>query len=93
MQIPQVLLGCTRIGDDIKQIELWLSIFLRPSDLGAAIGEAVALHRSDLNTEFHALYSDFNNTQWFATGKDFASLMETAIGPVPDYHPWDVSIQ
>ena len=77
------------IGDDIKQIELWLSIFVHPNYLGAALAEAVEFHRDELKTEIIQLSTDFNNTAWFDVGKDFAMLLETAIGPVPDYHPWE----
>ena len=45
LQIPQALHTCEGMGDDLKAIEQWASIFLNPAELTATITKHYALHR------------------------------------------------
>ena len=75
------------MGDDLKKVEMWASIFLDPE----ALGEAVSFNYLENRKQFKALVSemsgDMEASSHFQSGKDLADIAVLLIGDAPTEVP------
>lgn len=82
LNIPVMLKGCAGMGDDLKAIEDWASIFLHPTRLIEDVGKHMLLHRKKIESDIGLLKTDIASHMWFESGEVAADLLTLAIGPI-----------
>lgn len=80
--IKPELSNCKSIGDDIKAIEEWATIFTDKAKLIAHVTKNLALHHKQITGDIATLKADFADNKWFTAGEDAAELLAAAIGTV-----------
>lgn len=87
LQIPQALHTCEGMGDDLKAIEEWASIFTNPAELSATIAKHYALHRKAIQADIASDKAQWEAGQYWAAGITTADLATLAIGPIKPVYP------
>ena len=70
------------MGDEIKAIESWATIFENPSTLISTVTKHMILHRKEIESDVKTVKTDWNATEYFQAGKATADLLTVAIGPI-----------
>ena len=73
---------CESMGDEIKALESWVTIFASPSTLAETVTKHMLLHRKEIMTDLHTVETDWNAQEYFQSGKAAGDLLTIAIGPV-----------
>lgn len=74
---------CKDMGADIKTIESWASILLRPEELGETITYNYLENRQAINAQIKKEETDWAAASYFDAGEDFADIAVSLIGPAP----------
>ena len=67
------------MGDDVRAIEKWASIFTNKTELIATVTKHYLLHKKAISADMAAISADYDAQSYFATGKDAADLMTILI--------------
>jgi hypothetical protein len=86
LQVPQVLHTCESMGDDIRAIEEWASIFKDPARLSAVLAKNMALHKKAIQNDIALDKREWHADEWFRSGETTADLATLAIGPVKPHY-------
>lgn len=78
--------------DDTAALKTWLTQFKDPKALIAHVTKRFLLHRSDIETDFQTLETDWQNKMYVQAGEAMADLVVEAIGPVEDSESEDVDV-
>lgn len=82
LNVPVALHTCESMGDDLKAIEGWGSIFKHPEQLTTTVTKNYLLHRKAITADIGTLKTNFAAHEYFKAGVDIANLLEVAIGPI-----------
>ena len=75
------------MGDDIKAISEWASIFTEPSKLSKTIAKNVALHKKHIDSDIAQIKEYEDAEEMWKAGLVSADLATVAIGPIPPHYP------
>ena len=81
-EFPTALKDCEGMGDDLKAIENWAKIFASPKTLVETVSKHMIRHHEEIMTDVHTVESDWNQKQYYASGKAAADLLTVAVGPI-----------
>jgi len=81
-EFPAALSACEGMGDDLKAIENWAKIFASPETLAETVAKHMIRHHDEIMTDVHTVESDWNQKQYYASGKAAADLLTVAVGPI-----------
>lgn len=82
LQVPASLKTCEAMGDDLKAIEQWASIFKDPKKLASTVSKHYLFHKADIQADIKSVETDWTTGTYFKSGEDLAALMTLAIGPI-----------
>ena len=81
-EFPTALTACEGMGDDLKAIESWATIFASPKTLVETVSKHMIRHHTEIMDDVHMVESDWAQQQYFASGKAAADLLTVAVGPI-----------
>lgn len=70
------------MGDDVRAIEKWASIFTNKTELIATVTKHYLLHKKAIKSDIAATKSDWSTGMYFESGKEAADLLTVAVGPI-----------
>ena len=81
-EIPTTLHACESMGDELKAVESWASIFTSPSTLVETVSKHMVLHHKEIMSDVHLVETDWSAQEYYASGKATADLLTVAVGPI-----------
>lgn len=82
LNVPVALHQCGGMGNDLKAIEEWGTIFKQPERLTATVSKNYLFHKKSVKADIATFKSDWAAKEYFKSGTTMADLLTTLIGPV-----------
>ena len=76
------LTACEAMGDDLKAVEQWATIFTSKTDLISTVTKHMIFHKSEILGDISTIKTDWAGAEYFQAGKATADLLTVAIGPI-----------
>ena len=76
------LTACESMGDDLKAVEQWASIFTHKTDLISTVTKHMIFHKSEIMGDINTIKVDWSGAEYYQAGKATADLLTVAIGPI-----------
>jgi len=74
--------ACESMGDDLKAIESWATIFTSKTDLISTVTKHLIFHKSEIMGDINTIKVDWSGAEYYQAGKATADLLTVAIGPI-----------
>jgi len=81
------LSACESMGDDLKALEQWATVFEQPKSLAEDVAKAMLLHKKKIEADISTVETDWAAGEYFQSGKAAADILYIALGPVPTPTP------
>ena len=76
------LTACESMGDDLKAVEQWATIFTHKTDLISTVTKHMIFHKSEIMGDINTIKTDWSGAEYYQAGKATADLLTVAIGPI-----------